>query len=225
MKTKDRTSSDATSRRMAASERCYQQIRWMLMAAQIPEGVRLGEVEWANRLGTHRAAVREAFMLLAHEGSLRQGEKGGFFSPVFEQRDHTEISEARAVLEIGAMRIIHARGVSTTELAPLGEICDTMALLLGADMWLGFIEADRRFHEKIIELTGNDHLIGMYSRASLPHRLPASNTPDELRENFRVTLEDHRVIYQLMLDGKIVEAISKMEDHLELNGKLLWRLS
>ncbi|RIK75938.1 MAG: hypothetical protein DCC67_14595 [Planctomycetota bacterium] len=207
-------------KRLASSERCYQQLRWMLMAAQLPEGTRLGEVEWAKRLGTHRAAVREALTMLSHEGVLRRGDRGGFFTPVFEAQDHADVFEARAVLEIGAMRLIHARGLTEANLAPLGEICDAMELLLESDMWLGFIEADRRFHEKIIELAGNKHLVIMYSRASLPHRLPRTSDAAEMRRNFQVTLNDHRQIHRLLVQGSISDAIALMERHLEMSGKL-----
>jgi DNA-binding GntR family transcriptional regulator len=208
-------------RRTASSERCYQQLRWMLMAAQIPDGTRLGEVEWAKRLGTHRSAVREALTLLWHEGALRRGERGGFFMPIFEERDYADVFEARAVLEIGALRLIHARRLGEQQLAPLGELCSTMERLLEAEMWLGFLEADRKFHEKLIELAGNRHLVGMYRRAALPHHLPRSADPAEMLRNFQITLNDHREIHRFLVEGEISKVIALMERHLEMSGKLV----
>jgi len=221
MKLKTQTTSEKNDRRMASSERCYQQLKWMLMTAQLPEGTRLGEVEWAKRLKTHRSAVREALTLLSHEGALQRGDRGGFFTPVLDEHDQADVFEARAVLEIGAMRLIHARSLTEEELAPLAEICDTMQRLLDAHMWLGFIEADRRFHEKIMELAGNRHLIGMYGRAILPHRLPHSTDASELYSNFKTTLEDHCEIHRLLVNGSISEAIAVMAKHLEMSGKLV----
>ena len=221
MKVKTSATGDLNGRRMASSERCYQQLKWKLMTAQLPEGTRLGEIEWAQRLKTHRSAIREALTLLAHEGALRRGERGGFFTPVLDVHDEADVFEARAVLEIGAMRLIHSRSLSEDDLAPLAEICDTMQRLLDAKMWLGFIEADRHFHEKVIDLAGNRHLIGMYGRALLPHRLPHSNDETELQQNFQITLDDHREIHRLLIKGAISEAISRMAKHLEMDGNFV----
>jgi DNA-binding GntR family transcriptional regulator len=221
MDVKVESKAGSNGRRLASSERCYQQLKWMLMAAQIPEGSRLGEVEWAKRLKTHRSAVREALTLLSHEGALRRGERGGFFTPLFEERDITEIFEARAVLEIGAMRLIHSRRLTEEDLRPLEEICDTMERLLESDMWFGFVEADRRFHEKLVDLAGNRHLKAMYGRAILPHRLPRSSDHEEMRRNFQVTLDDHREIHGLLSEGMLTEAITRMEKHLEMSGKFV----
>lgn len=221
MKLKTEPTGGKSGHRMASSERCYQQLKWMLMTAQLPEGTRLGEVEWAKRLKTHRSALREALTLLFHEGALQRGQKGGFFTPVLDEHDQADVFEARAVLEIGAMRLSHARGLTEEELAPLGEICDTMQRLLDAHMWLGFIEADRRFHEKIIEMAGNRHLNSMYGRAILPHRLPHSSGVSELHRNFKITLDDHREIHRLLVAGEISEAIALLAKHLEMSDKLM----
>ncbi len=220
MSAKTANKSETNGRRLASSERCYQQFKWLLMSAQLPDGARLGEVEWAKRLKTHRSAVREALTLLSHEGALRRGDRGGFFTPVLDEHDQADVFEARFVLEIGAMRLIHARGLTEEELAPLGEICDTMQQLVEAGMWLGFVEADRRFHEKLVELAGNRHLISMYGRAILPHRLPKSLDIAELRQNFEITVKDHREIHRLLVDGRLHDAIARMASHLEMSGKL-----
>ncbi|MFI4875368.1 MAG: GntR family transcriptional regulator, partial [Blastopirellula sp. JB062] len=53
-----------------ASEKCYSVLRKMLVCGQLPVGSRLAEVEWSQRLGTQRAALREAMILLTHDGLL-----------------------------------------------------------------------------------------------------------------------------------------------------------
>ena len=136
-------------------QRCYRSLRRLIMYAQLPAGERLGEVEWSQRLGAHRSAFREALVLLAHEGLLRRGERGGFFVPYFDHNDIVEIVEARLVIELGALKLIAKKRPSAEKLAPLEELCENMRRLLGSELLLGFVEADRKFHEMLVGLAAS----------------------------------------------------------------------
>ena len=45
-------------------DRAYHQLRRLLILQQVPEGIRLRETEWSQRLGVNRSALREAFVRL-----------------------------------------------------------------------------------------------------------------------------------------------------------------
>lgn len=203
-----------------ASSRCYNQLRRMLINGQIPPGVRLTEVAWAKRMDTHRALVHEVMSLLVHEGLLQRRSRGGFIVPLFEQRDIDEIWEARAVLEVGALRLIAARELDAAALRPLVALCDTQQQMLDMGMELGFIEVDRKFHETLVELAGNGRLLTMYRRASLPHTMPRVGGPEELHASRLVTVQEHRDIHRLILERRIAEARAILEKHLHIAPRL-----
>lgn len=210
------------SQREQSSRRCYEHLRHLLMYGQLAPGIRLGEVEWAARLKVHRSALREAMALLAHEGLLVRGQRGGFFTPVLEQRDLEEIWEARSIIEVGAIRLIAARNLPPEAFDLLATICDTMQALCESAIWLGFAEADRKFHETLVKLSGNERLLHMYIRAALPHRVFSSaSDPHQVAASARVTLDEHREIHQLLVTGRFVEATQRLEEHLNTTGRLL----
>ncbi len=192
------------------------------MYGQLPAGVRLGEVEWANRLEVHRAALREAMALLAHEGLLVRGARGGFFTPRIDEQDVLEIWETRTIMEVGAIRLIARQELAAEAFEPMVSLCDTMQTLMTSAIWLGFAEADRRYHETLVGLSGNARLTRMYRRAALPHlTFSAHSDPALVAERATQTLEEHRQIVACLAERRYAEATRKLEDHLNTAERLL----
>jgi len=152
--------------------------------------------------------------MLAHEGLLRRGERGGYFAPLFEQRDLDEIWAVRAILEAGAVRQLSERRPADLNLKPLENAIDAMEQMLDEGYELGFIEADRRFHSLLVELSGNQRLIELYKRAPLP--LMASPLPDpEARHTaMQKTVGEHQEIAKLIREQRTAEAIERLQEHL-----------
>lgn len=117
------------------------QIRAALESGQLAAGDRLPpERDLAEQLGVSRVTVRDALRVLEANGlvTIRVGARGGAFVTVPDP-DHvsgglvdllmmsrvspTDITEARMVLELGALRLVCERATSE-DLAALTEICD-----------------------------------------------------------------------------------------------------
>ena len=203
--------------RQPTSQKCYEQLRQLLLYRQLTPGGRLVEVEWSQRLGVHRAAVREAMSLLAHEGLLQRGKKGGVFVPILEQRDIDEVWEARMILEVGALQLIAKRRLDKDALNPLLDFCDTQQYLVDKGMEFGYMEADRKFHEALIELADNERLSTMYRRSALPHIAPRIDDPQSLRQSREKTIQEHREIYRLIVERQIDKATELLKQHLHMS--------
>src|SRR5436305_1229287 len=80
-------------------EQAYRALRRLLVLQQIESGNRLREPEWAERLGVHRSALREAFARLAAEGLIERGTQTGYFVPKLTPEDLIEVTKLRLVLE------------------------------------------------------------------------------------------------------------------------------
>jgi DNA-binding GntR family transcriptional regulator len=187
----------------------------MLLHGQLPGGKRMGEEHWAAELGVHRGALREALGLLNHEGLLVEGERGGYFVPNLERADLDDILELRAALEVGAVRRLGRLG-HAIEVQPLRAICRTMQHLVDADMPLGFAEADRRFHETIIELAGNQRMTRAYLQAPVIITVNPLVSDPSRRANMKKTLREHETFCDLLAAGQYEEAARALEKHLFL---------
>ena len=198
----------------AQSRECYHQLRRLLIHTQIRPGSRLVEADWAERLKVHRTSLREAMSMLAHEGLLRRGERGGFFAPLYEQRDLDEVWAVRSIVEAGAVRLLAERPEAEVDLALLDRSIDAMEQMLNSDFELGFLEADRRFHQVLVELSGNNRLIELYNRAPLPLMHSALVDPAARRDVGGKAVLEHREIARLIREGRTVEAIERLQEHL-----------
>lgn len=196
---------------------CYEKLKYILLSGELSPGTRLGEIEWSKRLEGNPAALREAMTRLADQGLLRRGEKGGYFVPDYDPSEMAEIYEVRAILGVGAIRLIGRKTLSEEQLQPLGEICDTMDRLLDAKLLMGYREADRKFHDTLILLSGNKRLQQTYQNVLLPviHYDP---TDPELRMKLaREGVKTHREIYRLLVRGQYEKAAKRLQDHIEVH--------
>jgi len=152
--------------------------------------------------------------MLLHEGLLTRGTGGGFFVPVMDQRDLEEVQEARIAIEVGALRLVAMSNGSISNLQQMRETCDSMTQMIESGFELGFVEADRRFHEQLVEASENARLKRVYSQAPLP--LVPSSEPDRTirRGQFQQTLDEHIRICDLLAAGDINEACELLEQHL-----------
>lgn len=193
----------------------YRQIRRQLLHSQLPAGSRLVEEKWSASLGLNRSAIREALSLLAHEGLLEPGQRGGFFVPVLTRDVMDDTLEVRLALELGAVDILEIRGEVPEEgLQQLSQTLDMMHRLMESGFEYGFIESDRRFHEILVEMSGNPGLLRIYRQAPLP--LSVMPDPDEAarRANMEGTYADHRELYRLLEEFQLEEFRTLMRHHL-----------
>ncbi len=197
-------------------DQAYERLRRLLMLQQVPEGERLREAEWAARLGVNRTALREAFARLAAEGVIEQGPKTGYIVPKLTSQDVLEVLEVRIVLESGAIERLCRLGLNTPEhLENMQKACDQFELLLREGYLLGIAEADRRYHEALIDAAGNRRLALLYHRAPLPIIYPRMFTHQQwLAKAAHDTLNEHRAIFETILKGDVVEAQRLLRSHL-----------
>lgn len=195
-------------------ENPYVALRRLLIHGQLPAGMKMNESDWTKRLESNRIAVREAMVLLAHEGLLRRGEKSGFFVPSPERRDLEEVMEVRAIVEAGAIRLFINRGPEPDEIAALRKTCDLMQANLETGVELGFVEADRNFHRQIVEFSRNQRLADLYDHAALPLTPSAIADPKARHAAGVTTIAEHRSLCDLIAERRLDDAVALLEAHL-----------
>ncbi len=196
-------------------DQAYQALKRLLILQKIPEGQRLREPEWSERLGVNRTALREAFARLEASGLIVRGPTTGYFVPELNEIDIQEIIKIRLILECGAIDLLSAEPENLQpRLKPLSDACDEFESFLKSDYMLGVTEADRRFHESLIEAANSPRLTMLYCRAPLPLiNMHVINDKQWRIVSGEVSVE-HRAILQALTDQKFSAAKQKLKKHL-----------
>ena len=174
-------------------EQAYLGLRRLLILQQLSSGQRLREPEWADRLGVHRSALREAFARLEAEGWIERGPLTGYFVPQLTEQDLAEIMKLRIALECVAIDEICA-SAEPLALDEIERACDEFERLLRDGYALGVIEADRRFHEILIGMPRLRRLTDLYRRAPLPMIHHHTQEQSVWAQECGRTLAEHREI-------------------------------
>ncbi len=149
------------------ASRAFLEIRKKILSNQLPPNTRLKEDEWAKKIGVSRMAVREALTRLLGEDLVVLGEKGGYYiKPLIASRVH-EIRELREVLELGAVRLAYKK-LGKEQIETLEKICDDFTTMVKKQYFNGALEADMKFHETLVEYSGNEKLLQVYRSSHIP---------------------------------------------------------
>ncbi len=176
-------------------DQAYQGLRRLLILQQIEPGQRLREPEWSQRLGVHRSALREALARLEADGLVERGTQTGYFVPNLSPQDVAEVTKLRLAFECLAIEeICAASGGGPPPIGPVAKACDEFEQFLRGGYSLGASEADRRFHEAIIDAAGMRRLSALYARAPLPLIHRNTEDPAAWTESCQRTSAEHREI-------------------------------
>jgi len=154
------TSADVLPAGRTIAEAIASALRADITSGRLPAGVRLRQVELANRFSVSTTPVREAFAILQHEGLVRMHPQRGatvFVPSIDDLREHYEI---RAALE--ALAVEHtAAKFRPRDALPLEAILDEMASCPDAAR---YIELNHGFHMTLYRLSGRARLVELISR-------------------------------------------------------------
>jgi DNA-binding GntR family transcriptional regulator len=145
-------------------EAAYAAVRQRILDNVYPPGHQALEGELALELGISRTPVREALIRLANEGLVEVIPRHGMRVLPVSPNDMREIYVVLTALESCAAEILAMRRPSETELQPLVDATRLMTRALKADDLDAWAAADERFHQGLVELTGNRTLIDAVAR-------------------------------------------------------------
>ena len=200
----------------------YEALRKELILRRRAPGEKLTEVEWAQRLGVNRSALREALARLHSEGLVVEGEKCGYRIPDYSTAELNEIREVSGMIEAEAVKRIILPGRKRMEhLKRLQELCDEIEWILAKGYSVELVEADRRFHDALVQLGDQQRLV-------LLHRCLPQTSSDgsecceaDRTAQARWMLNEHRAIVDALSKGQLEPAQMLIERHYQGPGCIL----
>jgi DNA-binding GntR family transcriptional regulator len=212
------------------SERVFVQLKARLLQGDFPLNVRLGEERLAHELQVSRTPVREALVRLHAEGLVVRGLDGGFVPSAPDVSAMRYLYEARAALELAALRRPRTvdQSVDRELLAALRD--DWRALTDDVPGGArpapdpGFVLLDESFHVTLARAAGNPAIVDLLRQVN--ERIRIVRMQDFLDgERIRQTITEHLGIVEAVLDDDLVEAEARFVAHLDLSLAVVeWRV-
>jgi DNA-binding GntR family transcriptional regulator len=181
---------------------------------ELAPGERLKEAEWAGRLSVSRSAIRESLTRLRGEGLVEQGRKGGFFVREMTESDIHQIKELRQILETAALLLACERA-TPKQLAHLEELCDDFANFARKGYVTGAFEADMRFHNMLMDASGNPRLHEFYMRSNIIIFNIRQGRARGYIDDHELTENDHRAIVEAIRRKDHRTGIKILKEHFD----------
>lgn len=196
----------------SSANKVYSEIRRNILTNQLKPGVRLKEDAWAKKSDVSRMAVREALTRLLGEKLVIAGKKGGYFVKPMTEDDIHQIRELREILELGALRLAHKK-VTREQINALEKICEDFTNMAKQGYFSGACEADIKFHETLINCSGNSKLIEAYQASHIPLFHLKLGRSRMFMDDYDLTDQEHRKIVKSLKSKNLKQAEETMIKH------------
>jgi len=192
------------------AEAIYREVLQRLRMGSLPAKGLLSARELSQVLGVSRSPINDALKRLAAEGYLEIVPRRGYRLALPPAEEVGNVFRARSALEaVAAERVAEIRP-SLTPLRQAQEQC-RQAHALGDP--LAFAEANRRFHETLVQLSGNAYLtraLGQFWHASRYFFLAAQYFVSYMERS----VAEHEAILAALEAGMPETAKKAVEEHL-----------
>ncbi|MBB3899005.1 GntR family transcriptional regulator [Roseococcus suduntuyensis] len=145
------------------TEQAVAALRRDILSTRLAPGETISEAGAAQRLEMGKAPIRAALARLAEDGLVQAVPRRGWMVSLVTIRDIHEVFDLRLLLEPEAARRAAGR-VDTTMLARLDAVCAEGYDCGDAESAMCYLDANKRFHVAIAELSGNGRLARQLDR-------------------------------------------------------------
>ncbi len=188
-----------------------QEIERAILVGEYAPGAKLIEATLAVKLGVSRGPIREAFRMLEEAGLVRTEKNRGVFVRDIPIDEAVEIFDLRAAMDELVGRQL-AKNITSAQLKEIRALVDAMEKTVKADDAYNYHLLNLKFHDRLVEMTGNRKLTAIYRKLikelSLFRRL-------NLAEGWLMpaSANEHRQIVKAIASGDADVAGRAMFDH------------
>ena len=197
----------------SAAQRAYDFTKWAILNAVYAGGDLITEGGLASEIGVSRTPVREALLRLEVEGLVRLYPKKGAIVSSFSVAEAEDVLEARVLVEnFTAGRSFANRA---TLLPALEETHAEMTQRMRERDTAGFTDADRRFHELIVDAAGNGVLSAIYRTLRERQTLFTSVLMRGRADRMAAAVAEHDKIIETLRGDDEAVFCQAVNDHLQ----------
>jgi DNA-binding GntR family transcriptional regulator len=180
-------------------ELAYRQLRGDILRCVLLPGTGVTEGELAARYGLGKAPIRTALTRLAHEGLIESSPRRGWVVAPITLRDVHELFQLRLILEPQASRLAAGK-IREEDLRELDGMVRLGYRPGDPESQTAFLDANRRFHVKIAEATGNRRLAELVTRhmEEIGRVLHLGLASDDYGDKFQ---HEHRELIAALVEG------------------------
>ncbi len=187
------------------------EIMRLILEGEVGPGDKLTEADLAARLQVSRGPVREAFRALEEAGLLRLTRNRGVFVRQMDREQATELYEVRAGLDEMVGRILAPR-ITAEQVAELREFIKEMDTASSRNDPDGYFPRNIRFHDRIVEMTGNTKLLEIYRRLMNEMHLMRRRSLFQ-GGGILVSNEEHSEMVEALASGDPEKASRMLREH------------
>jgi DNA-binding GntR family transcriptional regulator len=203
--------------RANAAQRAYDFAKWAILNAVYPAGEVVSVSRLAGEVGVSRSPAREALLRLEAEGLVNVLPGRGAVVSAFSPEEIEDVLEARLLVEnYTAARAFENRAKYLPELL---QVHEEMRRRRREQDTAGFTDADRRFHELIVDGAGNQVLSEIYRSLRDRQTLFTSAMVRGRTDRMDAAIAEHDVILD-RLQGLEEDAFIEV-----VNAHLQWALT
>ena len=202
---------------MTLGERVYQTLREKILQGEYKPGRKFNIDQIARDLGVSNTPIREALARLERLGLVEMVPYCGPKIKRLNAAHLKDIYDVRIALEVLAVRLaIQSEG--TDVFKGMAAALEMQELASHGDDPRAVMDADRAFHDTLVQASGNSVLLEMLPNLSDRTRLLLElNTPPSERMDKAAALrilQDHRRIYEALLEGNQETAVQELRQQL-----------
>src|SRR5918995_5039792 len=204
--------------RASTTEQVLRELREAIIAGRIAQGEALREVPLSRTLGTGRSAVREAIRQLVQEGLVDYELHRGAFVRIMSLADRLDVYVGREAIEAGVARLAVEASPPPDLSALRAAMQDLRTRAQGNDRVTDdLIEADIRFHEELVRLSGSPRLRRAHETLTAETRMLLRHHPEYPWSDY---VSDHERLFDSIEQGD-PRAPEYAIDHLRLSARLI----
>ncbi len=200
--------------RKSLGEDVAERLRDAILHGELSPGQRLREEDLSARIQVSRGPVRDAFILLEHEGLVRSSRNRGVSVVELTRNDLQEIYTLRSVLEPLAISLAIERG----DASDLAEIDASLAEMTSAFSRRiterDAARLDVQFHDTIYQAAHHQRLANAWEQIRLPtywFMLSRNVASSDWREG---TVNGHAAILKIIKSGDQNAAVEVTKEHI-----------
>ncbi len=202
-------------RRANFVDEAHAAIKQLIVSGELRPGVQLKMESLSRELGMSSSPIREALRRLENERWVHTIPFRGAFVRPFDERELRELYEIREFIELGALRKL-LRREPRPDWAALGEANAAIQAALQTGDSAGYLAADIRFHQSLVDLASNRRLSEMFATLVEQGKcFMLGRTPEAMAQQ-REETDQHTELLALVSRGDAAAALQLLEDHLRV---------